>query len=73
MIGSQGLQKRSVDGPALQQGREPVAVREQGEDIGFWKHLAERFQNFFAASHGEQPVVNECNFHDEERQIRKPG
>ena len=35
---------------------------EEGKDIRFGENVQEDFQDFFAAAHSIEPVVNDCNF-----------
>jgi hypothetical protein len=34
-----------------------------GENIGFWKQLAKRLEDFFAAPHGNEPKMDDRHAH----------
>ena len=51
------------DAPLLQQGRQPGAVDDMGENIRLGVHLAQMFQHPFAAAHADEPIVDDCHAH----------
>src|SRR5579871_37813 len=45
------------------QRRDASGIVEEREEVGVRKQPAERFDNFLASAHAEQPVMNDCDSH----------
>jgi hypothetical protein len=55
---ARGVQERCAYCPGFDEIGDALGIVEQGKQVRFGQHAAQRFDHLFAASHSEKPIVH---------------
>ena len=70
MKSAKWIQIRGPDAMLSDRRRDAVGIVEEREDVGAGAKAAQRFKNFFASAHAEEPIMDECYTHGDRRLTR---